>query len=1043
MRTSPTNMKTARFDAIAPRVRRVTGCLFTAALLLFASTTARAQQIIYSPPVRSSSAPIHHPSYSHPSASYPAVAPSHTGTVVPYQETIISERVISSTPSEPTQIAATKPKASHRESELSRPSLESPGVTRLASTNRFRTITPLPRRDRYYSAADNIEIESTYRTSMIDSARQSALQFRSIAESTVPMVSELALQNAKLADQWADVAQTYNVLFERTKETQTKLDATTQDYEDVRLKLENYGLTPTIGLLLRHKKEQLDAWQVQDSQAVLTSEQIQRLRQQQLQLEMIRYDGSDAFGETAEILALEGYDASNKENAHLASQVQRLLRERHQWIASLTRVYQDYRSKLGEMDSATTDSLKLTDDYRVLINRHITWIRSGEPVNLGDLSNLKGGLAALFNPGRSQDFGPTLQRKLDVNPVGGIRLLMSIVLLLILRWRTKVWLIGIGSRKRLRETSADIRKCWSAVLSILVALTLPGILYMIARWFGDGIVSESTLHASAGFYAASLVALTHEIPRQLLRPYGYLDKHVDVDMPRRERAGKYLSLMGLGMVVMSYAVTVMGAIDHGMWRGSVGRFGFMAAMILVAWTAHLAFRPSGGWMVPLIAKYGGSVVHRVRFMIYLAAIAFPLFAMSLAALGYGFTANELIKRGMITLCGVMAAVPLWTSLKILSARAWERLTGVERQERQFDEYGEIETPATEISGTLAEHSLELKHHLAFLSQCALLLGAILCFGWLWIDVFPNIRTGNPVVWTVEESVTKSSYDDAGYAITDSVVQTKPITALHLILAAATLFVAFQLAKLLPAIFDALVLQRVSFDEGMEHFTFVLGRFLLFGTGCLIACKLLEVRWQTIQWLAVGLTIGLGFGLQDMVRNLFGGFVVLFEKPARLGDLVTVGRITGRIASQKFRTTVLSDDEGREVIVPNKKFVSEDIVNWRGAGRLYVIPIAVAVKRDKRPADVCRMLQELVVNQEDVLLTPAPQATLVCVGKRSQRIEVRAWIEEGKDATRHRDTLLKTVRSFLKEENLLAADQPSQPSIGERAGGPFSGRKSAA
>ena len=330
--------------------------------------------------------------------------------------------------------------------------------------------------------------------------------------------------------------------------------------------------------------------------------------------------------------------------------------------------------------------------------------------------------------------------------------------------------------------------------------------------------------------------------------------------------------------------------------------------------------------------------------------------------------------------------------------------------------------------------------MAFLCQCALVVGAIVCFGWLWIDVFPNVRMGNPVVWTVQDTVTQSSVDAAGQTITSSVVETTPVTALHLLLAAATLFVAFQLAKLLPALFDALVLQRVSFDEGMEHFSLVLGRCLLFGVGCLVACKWVGVRWQAIQWLAVGLTIGLGFGLQDMVRNLFGGLIVLFEKPARLGDLITVGQVTGRVATQKLRTTVLSDDDGREVIIPNKNFVSEEVVNWMGAGRLSVIPIEVAVTRDERPADICRTLQELVIEQQDVLLTPAPQATLVCVGKRSQRIEVRAWIEEGQDASRFRDSLLKVVRKFLAEKNLLAATQPSQPTMldaaDEESGGPI-------
>ena len=81
-------------------------------------------------------------------------------------------------------------------------------------------------------------------------------------------------------------------------------------------------------------------------------------------------------------------------------------------------------------------------------------------------------------------------------------------------------------------------------------------------------------------------------------------------------------MVGFGLVLAAYAITVMGSIDHGMWRGSVARFGFMAAMLLVAWTAHLSLRPTGGFLEPLIAKFGGSVIHRIRFVIYWRASVF-------------------------------------------------------------------------------------------------------------------------------------------------------------------------------------------------------------------------------------------------------------------------------------------------------------------------------------------------------------------------------------------------------------------------------------
>ncbi|WP_438811131.1 mechanosensitive ion channel domain-containing protein [Rhodopirellula halodulae] len=867
--------------------------------------------------------------------------------------------------------------------------------------------------------------QSPYASVHVRSAQQIAMGFRSQAQTADPIAADLADRNAQLVDQWIELAETYNRIAAQTQLSKGQLDATRSDFEDVDEKLQRHGLTPTIGILLRHKKDQLDQWQIQNSQTSMTSEALSNSRQQQLELDLIRLDGSEPQKQASQLLSDAGYDA-NRYSDPLRHHVEELLRQRHAWILSLQTGYQDLQQKISELDSITSASQSLARDYRMLIDRHVMWIRSDDPLGLRDAQNLKGGMAALFDANRSADFGPTFEKKISTNPIGAIGLLVGIIVVLVLRWLGKASLISIGTRKRMRKASPQKRKLFAGVLTVLVATGIPAVLFWVGRWLGTGVVSEATLHASKAFYAGSLVAWLVEVPRQWLRANGYLDQHVDLEMPRRPRAMKYLTIIGMGLVIAAYAITVMSQVDHGMWRGSVARVGFIFSMLLVGWTMHLAFRPVGGFLEPLIENYCGSVIHRGQLLMYLAAIGLPLLMIVLSVLGYSVTTHEILQRAMLTAVALMSAAIVWAGIQYASAEAWDLLTG-DRSLRASEDDGPSEESGR-VAGALGEHFLELKHHLAFLCQCALVLSAVVCLGWMWIDVFPDVRMGNPVLWTVQDTAQEEVINAAGQTVMQTVTNPKPITAVHLLLAAGTLFVAFQLAKLLPALFDALVLQRVSFDEGMEHFTLVLGRFLLFGVGCLVACKWLGVRWQTIQWLAVGLTIGLGFGLQDMVRNLFGGFIVLFEKPARLGDLITVGNFTGRVAAQRLRTTVLSDDEGREVIVPNKNFVNDDVVNWMGAGRLTVVPMEVAATRDERPADLCRTLQELMVQQPEVLLTPAPHATLVCVGQRSQRIEIRVWIEQGTHAERYRDQLLKLARRTLSDRNLLAPNQPSQPEM---------------
>ena len=185
----------------------------------------------------------------------------------------------------------------------------------------------------------------------------------------------------------------------------------------------------------------------------------------------------------------------------------------------------------------------------------------------------------------------------------------------------------------------------------------------IGRWLGTGIVSESTLHASSGFLrrkpgsvdggSTATTAPYERIPGQTRR----------CRTSSTQASDPLLDLVGFGLVVAAYAITVMGLIDHGMWRDSVARFGFMAALLAVAWTAHLALRPTGGFLEPLIAKFAGSVIHRIRFVIYLAGLGFPLSMVALSAFGYGFTANELIIRAIITLVSLLIAATLWATFE--------------------------------------------------------------------------------------------------------------------------------------------------------------------------------------------------------------------------------------------------------------------------------------------------------------------------------------------------------------------------------------------
>ncbi len=578
----------------------------------------------------------------------------------------------------------------------------------------------------------------------IDAARRTAVQYRSTLPSNPSFVSEFANTNASLVEQWSELADKINALSIRVVAANAMLDAATRDYEDVGLKLGQHGLTPTIGLLLSHKKSQLEDWQVDGSAGHSVQDEIQRSRSRQLENGMVQYDGKNVVRQTSEILAAEGLEPSQVDYAQRALQIQTLLRERNEWLQLLTRGYDDYRQKLGELDSASTALDRLISDYRQRIRRLVTWIRSGDPIEIADISKARTGLSSFFDPNRIADFGFSLRQKWTNSPASGFALLITILVILALRILAMIWLTGIGRRKRMKEATASARKCAASLLTPLVSMAIPSILYLTARWLGSGFVTHSTLHVSQGLYAASLVALIVEVPRQLLRTNGFLEKHLRIELPRQKRASAYLQVVGTGLVLFAYVVTLAELVDHGIWGGSVARIGFIASLLLVAWTAHLALKPRGGFIEPLIEKFGGQVVYRIRLVFYCLGVGFPLSMIALSCLGYEFTATDIIKRVGLMFVSLLIGATLWSAVKILCSGAWHTLTGT-RDPRQVDENRQNQ-PAR-VTGVMAQPSLELKHQMAFLAQCGLLLAAIVCSGWLWTDILPSLEIANPVVWT--------------------------------------------------------------------------------------------------------------------------------------------------------------------------------------------------------------------------------------------------------------------------------------------------------
>ncbi len=98
-------------------------------------------------------------------------------------------------------------------------------------------------------------------------------------------------------------------------------------------------------------------------------------------------------------------------------------------------------------------------------------------------------------------------------------------------------------------------------------------------------------------------------------------------------------------------------------------------------------------------------------------------------------------------------------------------------------------------------------------------------------------------------------------------------------------------------------------------------------GGLVGFSMIGIEWSKLQWLVAALGVGLGFGLQEIFANFISGLIILFEKPIRIGDTVTIRDLTGSVTRINTRATTISDWDRKEIIVPNKAFITEQFINW--------------------------------------------------------------------------------------------------------------------
>ncbi len=244
-----------------------------------------------------------------------------------------------------------------------------------------------------------------------------------------------------------------------------------------------------------------------------------------------------------------------------------------------------------------------------------------------------------------------------------------------------------------------------------------------------------------------------------------------------------------------------------------------------------------------------------------------------------------------------------------------------------------------------------------------------------------------------------------------------ITAGDLLAAAAVLLVTWMAVRNLPGLLEIALWQRLPLDRGVRYAMSTLTRYAIVLCGVMLGLSTVGIRWQNVQWLVAAMTVGLAFGLQEIFANFVSGLILLFERPIRPGDVVTVGSISGVVNCIRIRSTTITDWDRKELIVPNKEFITGQVVNWTLSDPTQRLVLRVGVAYGTDPNRAAELLASVARSDPRVLREPPPSVVFMGFGESSLDFDVRVFLPGPEQIMQVRHDLNVAINAALREAGI--------------------------
>lgn len=816
-------------------------------------------------------------------------------------------------------------------------------------------------------------------------AAHSALQKSSDLPEDLQILAKENLNLAKSINQIAVKNNKYKNQLEQDKLLNEEIK---RSFDSLKQRINAVGLNEAIGLLLRKQRQVMP--NLSDHRRIIASleKELSKIAIAKIDLEEIRLNLMDFETKLInKIQIVQQTHPWDKTNGQLVVKTDNLLKNHRELIDKLLITYRNYAKSLDAHEALERELISITREFNAFIERNILWIKSAGFFGTSDIKETIKAILWFVRPTQWKqvfvDLRTSMRKK---SGLWILSFLIFVGLFFIYKWaKDNFTKCSISAKKSPNESFLCSLRSISLILLISTMYPLfwgyilwklnasieltnftstlcVGLVYAIILWgilsfFYNLCQSDNVIHSHFNWPANVLASIRKNL--FLLRPI----------------------ITGAGFII-----GFMEASNIENFRISIARIIFIICAFFFTLFFLQIHKPIFQY---LKRKKAQSWLFRFRYIWRYFAAGMPIIMIFFAVFGYYDTALYLGIRFLLSVLFISSMLIIYALLLHWLFVAHKRLVNEETERKKklaqsqqaeikstsdFPISESISPAKSEIN--LAQVNTQTKTILQIIMGFALVTVLLI----IWADIFPalyfleNIKLG----W---------SYT----SVIDGIETQVPVVLSDLLLAILIFILTIIATKNLPGFLEIAILSHFDMEMGSRYAITTICRYAIMIVGVVISVNAIGGSWSQIQWLVAALGVGLGFGLQEIFANFISGIIILFERPIRIGDTVTIGDITGNVSSIRIRATTITDWDRRELIVPNKEFITGQLINWSLSDQVIRIKVPVGVIYGSDTALVEKLLLEIADKNPQVLEDPAPTALFLGFGDNSLNFELRAFV----------------------------------------------------